>query len=98
MYDGGNYLSIRAKGEWREYLSYTQDCDGLLHTSVDVADVTYSTCKTMDGGTVGLNTNGIWRDDGDVSSGTLFAATFASASSAIDGIMISGNLGADGLP
>ena len=56
----------------------------------------YSTCKTLDGGTHQNNVNGYGTENGDVSTGTLFTATFTSKSASLDGFAVYGNLGADG--
>ena len=94
MYDGGNYISVHGKTEdgtprWEFELPYTQDCQGLFPAPTGIGDITYATCKLMDGAPHALDSQG------DVTSGTLFAAVFSSRSASIDGLLISGDLGAD---
>ena len=92
MYDGGNYISVRGGAptpKWKFALPYTQDCEGLFPTPVGLGDITYATCKLMDG------TRHTFDSRGDVTAGTLFSAIFSSPSASIEGILISGNLGAD---
>lgn len=89
MFDSGNYLNVRAAGEWRAYLPYTQDCSGEFAASAGVADVLYATCKLSDGF---RTTDGA----GEAVAGTLFSAALSSATSAIQAFTITGDLGADG--
>ena len=54
MYDGGNYISVHGKTEdgtprWEFELPYTQDCQGLFPAPTGIGDITYATCKLMDG-------------------------------------------------
>ena len=62
-----------------------------------MGDAVYSTCKLTDGEPIArVNGYGYSRQNGDVTTGTLFSASFYSPSKAITGFFTYGNLGADG--
>ena len=102
MFDYANYLSINLgptyeTGKWQYRLPYNQDCSGLFPTKLDVGDGVYSTCKLTDGEPIAdVNGYGYSRQNGDVTTGTLFSASFFSKSKHITGFFVYGNLGADG--
>ena len=102
MFDYTDYLSINLgptyeTGKWQYRLPYNQDCSGLFPTKLDVGDGVYSTCKLTDGEPIAdVNGYGYSRQNGDVTTGTLFSASFFSKSKHITGFFVYGNLGADG--
>ena len=98
MFDGANYLAVILGDKYQYNLEYTQDCNGLFPTQLANGDGTdvYSTCKLTDGDPVSNSINGRSINNGDVSTGTLFAASFYSPERKINGFLTYGNLGADG--
>ena len=82
MYDTGNQIRIRVAGMWSSPLYYSQVCDGSAKASVYIGDASYVTCKIV--------------KDYYPGYGAVFVAVIESPRGLIDGIMTTGNLGADG--
>lgn len=52
MYDNGNELRVRVRGQWSDVLKYTNICDGDFQEPTYRGDVGYATCKYTSTGNV----------------------------------------------